>query len=671
MLSTDKKIMDFLEANQGKTIQQIFSNMNKDLKKSSGEGENYQIVHHVDAETKVRVKVSFGPLKAVQNSQRVESQIYEHVLTNLRKHTPHIPKWYSTLSTSFDLASTCIDTDDEWIAEWDTKNATALIIEDVEGKQLYQNIQDDPHILFQILYTLACFDRVGLRHSDLHQNNVLITDKGKEEMYSYEVCGRIVSFKSQYHVTIIDYDLSTIYDENVERNGQLDLIRLQQNVSYYNGYNPRSDTFKFLHDILDINTSSVLAKWIRLARPRFSNFPSECEGMLPIYISGDTYVGSLEELLIDLATSFFETFDLDHCATEQTYKLPMIKPPPHGTKYSVNVHQVLRDEEPDFVLQEEFSILGYNWFAHAHALYSDCFMSDAFGKSESDALYEACWYLTCPLKLGDPIEEAKVLMPKIEQMFPEHLKTVLHIPCKRNPQNKFYGWIRIEEKVKEPKFVSPPCKCAHAHLEDMNVNENKSVTFDFNVYTNGNVNKRRKMVQEIMLKHNIFLPILEKEYDGTFVYVQKYIKSMLDSVSHAQSKVQKILMSYALFGYMSRMMHHFRVHKNFLNVVKDKINEFRDIGIDYGDVMMGSFQSPGKMFPDFASDFEDLQELEKKAMRLQRWGVHSRREDIKDPSPCFKGDSEPWADVFDDSMKKTILDKELDEMVLCRQVSVK
>jgi len=212
-------------------LQDMFPQLEK-AEQSSGTGDNLQFDHSIEG-LRMRVKLSFKPRKGVDNNHRVEAQIYEHVLTKIRDHVPHVPDWYGTVTTPFFFGKTNLTLKNE--EDWDTREATALMIEFVDGEAFRDCVAGNPHLIFQVLYTLACFDRVGLRHNDLHTCNILVQTLPEEKEFRYEFSGTTVSFKSSRLVKIIDYDHSCIYHREVERNGMLDSMGCE---GQYNGYHP-------------------------------------------------------------------------------------------------------------------------------------------------------------------------------------------------------------------------------------------------------------------------------------------------------------------------------------------------------------------------------------------------------------------------------------------------
>lgn len=100
-------------------------------------------------------------------------------------------------------------------------------------------------VIFQVLYTLECFNRVKLRHNDLQQTNIFVQETSKKSvnMYlEYIVEGISYYIPSKLLALIYDFDrasTNTIKNEYVHKN-------YCKNFGQCNTDNPKFDTFKFL-----------------------------------------------------------------------------------------------------------------------------------------------------------------------------------------------------------------------------------------------------------------------------------------------------------------------------------------------------------------------------------------------------------------------------------------
>jgi hypothetical protein len=92
------------------------------------------------------------------------------------------------------------------------------IIDKIEEKNSYRTVLDLMHILFQIYAPLANVS-YKFTHNNLRVENVaLFKPYGPNEyiQFNYDFGGKMISFKSQYMVKIINYGRSFFYDEEMD-----------------------------------------------------------------------------------------------------------------------------------------------------------------------------------------------------------------------------------------------------------------------------------------------------------------------------------------------------------------------------------------------------------------------------------------------------------------------
>lgn len=69
-------------------------------------------------------------------------------------------------------------------------------------------------VWFQLVWTLLCFEKIGLRHNDLHWTNIYVQDLGetREEVFELKTKTKTFYFRVpvRYKLLIFDYDRSTI-----------------------------------------------------------------------------------------------------------------------------------------------------------------------------------------------------------------------------------------------------------------------------------------------------------------------------------------------------------------------------------------------------------------------------------------------------------------------------
>ena len=101
------------------------------------------------------------------------------------------------------------------------KNTTLKTLHDMIDKEnLLDKLQEFYIILFQIMYTLKCFDLIGIKHNDLHFNNIFLELKLNEKN---SICQLLKEYKKKktftkyiindktYEIPNIDYTVK-IYD---------------------------------------------------------------------------------------------------------------------------------------------------------------------------------------------------------------------------------------------------------------------------------------------------------------------------------------------------------------------------------------------------------------------------------------------------------------------------
>jgi hypothetical protein len=110
------------------------------------------------------------------------------------------------------------------------------------------NFEEVLSILFQIYYTLICFNRFNLRHNDLHFNNILLEELSEYTEIYFEVPEiGIVKIKTKFIVKIYDYDRSSALYPGIDRNTLLDVLYCNY-VGSCNKLNSKYDTYKVTMD---------------------------------------------------------------------------------------------------------------------------------------------------------------------------------------------------------------------------------------------------------------------------------------------------------------------------------------------------------------------------------------------------------------------------------------
>jgi len=177
----------------------------------------------------VAMKITFMPKrKQAKSGSQIELIIFKRVVQNLilNHNTPNVVTLYDAVMCNYENAIMPIPLQQlkqKLLQRGETKKldllrTQTLIMEDVDGINIEQFLRSYPSadviysILIQILYTLECFHRVGLRHNDLHFGNILVQTLPKETFVNY-----FTSKASFFHVDvskafvkIIDFERATI-----------------------------------------------------------------------------------------------------------------------------------------------------------------------------------------------------------------------------------------------------------------------------------------------------------------------------------------------------------------------------------------------------------------------------------------------------------------------------
>lgn len=186
----------------------------------------------------VVLKMIFNNKRWLDNSLITEQQIYENVISNLISncHTPHLVKYIGIVkSCDTELIKNKLSPDqknefDEIFKKisiiYDKNIINIMILSKSQGITLTSFFKDHDvrstdkfKVLFQILYTLKCFEHIGLSHNDLHANNIFVDKlKAPVERIYYITKTKWIKFTAEYDVKIYDFDRGSIYHPAVDRN---------------------------------------------------------------------------------------------------------------------------------------------------------------------------------------------------------------------------------------------------------------------------------------------------------------------------------------------------------------------------------------------------------------------------------------------------------------------
>lgn len=239
---------------------------------------------HVPGNMNIVLKISFQSLTG-DNSLEMERIIYDKVTAPLmlNLHTPHIIAYVGSAKCShfedtvdvlntkritgnatkyeLDLVKGWTDLANDKYAkdDYNLHKMSMLLLERSTGLPLEKwgeskhSAADWRAVFFQLCYTLACFNDVGLQHNDLHWGNVFVERTTNPVVLTY-VSNRgktVHQLKTNIIIKLYDFDLSTKYSTKYNR---IKLIntRIANDTSYCeelgfcNYPHPKYDLFKIL-----------------------------------------------------------------------------------------------------------------------------------------------------------------------------------------------------------------------------------------------------------------------------------------------------------------------------------------------------------------------------------------------------------------------------------------
>jgi hypothetical protein len=212
---------------------------------------------------RVALKISFHDNDWTDNTLQIEREILQTVTDLLvtEQHTPNLILFLydgncdSVDGLKFQEKSLQRQFNGErfrFRKELDIQNINVLAMEQCVDGNLGEFIttadkagiteMDWAAILVQIYWTLACFNRIGLRHNDLHTHNILIRKLSKPEDFSFQYQGKIRTVTTPYIVKIYDFDRGSIYYPGIHRSFGADW-------HYCHQYSQCNGTIPLAHDI--------------------------------------------------------------------------------------------------------------------------------------------------------------------------------------------------------------------------------------------------------------------------------------------------------------------------------------------------------------------------------------------------------------------------------------
>lgn len=438
------------------TIKKIFPELEEVKQNSNSVGHCFTYSARQNGEL-YTIKLSFRPLSRFYNNYVVESQIYSQILSSLQTHTYHIPSSFRTEHSNIESMS---ESELRKVQNWnlqqgslDLKSVQALSVRN-EGSDTLQSLWadefDNLHILFQVLYTIACFERVGLRHNDLHPGNICIKTLDVASTVKYQIGGKVVSFTTKKLATVVNYELSSIYNVQVERNGYLDYLQeFQGKKCYSNGLNDGHDAFKFL----SCYDRGSLRLWLDFVCPKLFSVSYE-DNTVPQNISPRNFIPDTVSLLLSLVYNFPNSFThigvTDNselyrdvwCLPEITSMRPLVQ---SSNPFTVSNSLVMTQKYSSHIYRELLDI-GYNWKLQASKLFSEI-----QGEEDSVQVQKACIKVTNLCRTEDCTKLETRILKKFKETTPA---------CFKIPQK--YAWYSKSDKVADA-FLP------HQNSQQMNV----------------------------------------------------------------------------------------------------------------------------------------------------------------------------------------------------------
>ena len=183
-------------------------------------------------------KAYFPNSNILKNNLTVEKQVYENVLSCLFKNniTPCIMDYLGYYVCDTELLENALPSNElktflELKRELYNTNQlelNLLFLNKSKGLKLNKwidkdkNLDDILSVIFQIFYTLKCFNNLTLRHNDLHFGNIFIETLDNPIVMYFKIGINYVKLRTKYLVKIYDFDRAGIYHPAVERNLYVD-----------------------------------------------------------------------------------------------------------------------------------------------------------------------------------------------------------------------------------------------------------------------------------------------------------------------------------------------------------------------------------------------------------------------------------------------------------------
>jgi hypothetical protein len=234
-------------------------------------------------------KITYDPIDPLDNSLQVEIAIYKNIITRLvnNRNTPHVTSFlgFQTCKSALILPPGQVKLFNAQLKKlseneagnkknmYDLTRANLLLTERSSGMELKfwitntTPLRDLLAIIFQVLYTLNCFARIGLQHNDLHYGNIFVEDMGQPVTLFYKRSPhQYVELTTRYLVKIYDWDRGSILHPAVPTNLELTAY-FCMDYGTCEFYSPKFDYFQFiavLHQYTELEPSvkKEIKSWI-------------------------------------------------------------------------------------------------------------------------------------------------------------------------------------------------------------------------------------------------------------------------------------------------------------------------------------------------------------------------------------------------------------------------
>ena len=273
-----KKLMSAIDALNvdGCYLNNFMTNI--ELISSEGASDTLLFSANLKNSSKTEVVLKISPSDANDNGTFVEILIYKQLINKLYvgRITPHIMPCLGTFSCNNFILSVPTYISKNWVRtiqdKWKrvVKNlqcspyiANFLVLQMNDGMSLQNFITEEydeeifTTLFFQVCYTLHCFNKAGLRHNDLHLENVFVEMNSSVQEISY-IVEQDIAFSVPTHgriAKVFDFDRS-YFAHGIKNTGLMDQTRnggaynLCTLVGTCNENNPVFDMYYFIRILM-------------------------------------------------------------------------------------------------------------------------------------------------------------------------------------------------------------------------------------------------------------------------------------------------------------------------------------------------------------------------------------------------------------------------------------